>query len=61
MIEKLRGKRTSDIRLPMPANGRRDPRLGKPSPGAKLIEGVDRARDMVRKAKRPTKRAAARR
>jgi hypothetical protein len=65
MIEKIRGKRTRDIRLPMPAGGTRDPRLGRPSTKAQMVEGVDRYQDIMRTMKgrkrQPAKRAATRR
>lgn len=66
LSERIRGKRTRDIRLPMEAGSERDPRLGVPSNFEKLREGLERLQSMgrsgaKRNGKRNGKRAVARR
>lgn len=64
MIEKLRGKRTKDIRLPQEAHTGRDARLPAATPIQSIRENVERARDALRPrkmSKRASKREASRR
>lgn len=54
--ERLQGKRTKDIRLPMPEGGRRDKRLPAATPGETIQEGLEQARDISRRVKRSNAR-----
>jgi len=60
MIEKLRGKRSKDIRLPQEAHTGRDPRLPTAGPLESIRENVERTRDALRPRK-VAKRAMGRR
>lgn len=56
ITERLQGKRTNDIRLPMPEGGRRDPKLPKATAGETIQEGLDQAKDIARRVKRSNAR-----
>lgn len=51
LYERIRGKRTRDIRLPMSADSVRDPRLPKATPMQDIQENAERVRDILRPRK----------
>jgi len=51
LVERLRGKRTSDIRLPQEAHTTRDPRLPAAGPLESIRENVERTKDVLRPRK----------
>lgn len=50
-VERLRGKRTKNIRLPQEAHTPRDPRLPAPTPLESIRENIERTRDVLRPKK----------
>jgi hypothetical protein len=57
LMERIRGKRTKDIRLPQEVDTQRDPRLPAASPLESIRENIERTRDALRPKKMSSKRA----
>lgn len=56
LVERVRGKRTKDIRLPQEAHTQRDRRLPAATPLESIRENVERTRDALRPKKMSTRR-----